>query len=185
MKLRFLLDASLIAGLLTAIAAPSAIAGSFSTVRRITANNIYQCNTGLAWERETGASNVYFTTATFAMGCLNPDGTARWILQSESGCNEETPCPENLMDYLSPDYDDETGTYTRNLTDIEIGIDCRNQPYEQGGSLWICKEVALYDALTVETVGLAEMMSVGMFESRGGQLPEPDIVQGLSPDDEI
>ncbi|MGD1903099.1 MAG: hypothetical protein ACFB9N_12770 [Geitlerinemataceae cyanobacterium] len=173
MNLKSFVRASLLAAVLGAIAAPSAIAGSFSTVRRISTNNIYQCNTGLAWEREVGASNVFSTFATFAMGCLNSDGTARWILQSGSGCQEGEECPANLMDYLSPEFD--SGIYTRSLSDVRIGRNCEIEARSDGGRQWRCEDITFYDALTVETVGVAEIMSVGQFESRGGVVPEPDI----------
>ena len=141
-------------------------AGPFGTVRSITSNNIYQCSTGSSWELVQGNSNMRGTNASFSMGCLNPDGTARWIIKAEYRCKEGF-CTL-AKNYINPPYNQITGTYTRNLPTAVAGIDCQ---LKKSSNEWVCKKLVPYKDMMVKTVGDEKGEYYGVFMSRYGSLP--------------
>ncbi len=148
------------------------IAGPIGVVRPITSNNIYQCSTGIAYEQVTGNSNINQTWLSYAVGCLNRDGTARWIIQAAAACSSGSSCSDSFSGaYLSPDFDRQSGTYTRSFPQVVIGTDCELEEVSNL-ELWSCEQMIHdEDGLTVSTVGDSEMMLLGQFFQQYGNLP--------------
>lgn len=147
-------------------------AGSFSSIRSITSNNIYQCSTGLSWESVGGSSNIHATDGGFSMGCLNNDGTARWIVKSVYLCEGRFSFCEFGNSYMNPPYNAITGTYTRNLPTAVAGVDCQLKKSSRSSYEWMCQKLTSYKDLTVKTVGNEEGLYEGTFLRRYGSFPK-------------
>ncbi|MEC4806776.1 MAG: hypothetical protein SAJ72_21165, partial [Jaaginema sp. PMC 1080.18] len=135
-------------------------AGSIASVRVITTTNWYTCSTGKSLEWIYGYGNMSYTSLNYAAGCLNADGSARWLIQSGRECEAGYDCSQIMPDtYLNESYQATTGIYNRYMPTAVVGIDCTFD----GDAGWTCQRLEGYQNTTLQTVGATELQSPGAF----------------------
>lgn len=145
------------------------------SIRPVTSNNIYECRTGRAFEIIQGNSNIHNTSGAFSLICLNPDNTARWVINSGISCEEEA-CPQARTREFFGVWDNRSATVQRTPVPSAVsGMDCRwetNSSGERSRTGWSCQRVVTHDAMTITTTSPTERMHISNFLARFSDLSQ-------------
>lgn len=147
-------------------------AGTSETIRNLTNTNLYTCSTGRFFEWEWMSGNIYGVASTLRLGCLNTDGTARWLLRSKSICEGED-CRSIAMPKISRSYDPDSDRHivTYILSGVAVGVDCRRKLTSSEQATWECENVRSYQNFTLKTIGQEEGVYGPIFAERFGSYP--------------